>query len=139
MREIKFRAWDGKNKEMTYLDNLWICYEYSSLCFGYEDSGICEWGKKDVEDYEIMQYTGLKDKNGKEIYEGDIIQFKANYTSKPCGYINGIIQWNDNGARFEFKAFNISEPYDLVEESDEGSYMWTVLGNIHENPKLANL
>ena len=62
MREIKFRAWDGLNKTMSY-------WTINDLCNHTEDSDrpSCfeEW----------MQYTGLKDKNGKEIYFDDFVEF----------------------------------------------------------------
>ena len=64
MREIKFRAWYwGKMVQPDYIDSCWdACMSYL-----YEDTP-CE------EDYPVMQYTWLKDFNGKEIYEGDVIK-----------------------------------------------------------------
>lgn len=68
-REIKFRVWDKDLKRIRYLNTEHDFIRFDSLGQGYYENmqtGLGEWFS------DLMQYTGLKDKNGKEIYEGDI-------------------------------------------------------------------
>lgn len=109
MREIKFRAWDKERNEMRY---------------GFE--GQIDWEFRD--DYPLMQYTGLKDKNGKEIYEGDIIQL---WKDKIKAY-KVEIKWNDHYLGYEPWCQYI----DGLDSPEQWGYEMEVIGNIYENPEL---
>lgn len=107
MRELKFRIWDGKK----YDDHDWHINTKGNLC-AWDHSG-CE-PLDDNYPIIIEQYTGLKDKTGKEIYESDIVKDKGQILVVPeifeCGYRHG-----------EYSEYH--------EECE-------IIGNIHENPDL---
>jgi len=117
MREIKFRAWDKKNKKMEYVwgidfaGNPPIANEATvgELLLGVDTQCF------------LMQFTGLKDKNDKEIYEGDIIEFdyqrkrrKAEIKYSGTGF--WLVGW-----------LNIL---------DKGHRNFKIIGNVHNNPEL---
>lgn len=115
-REIKFRAWDGA--DMIYFD--------LNLC--NKESG--DWFDNTIWRNPVMQYTGLKDKNGVEIYEGDIVNC---WNQDGIQFPTGCVTWLSDGACF----FIDSEcDYGLFEFSYAGCT--EVIGNIHENPELLN-
>ncbi len=95
MREIKYRAFIKKTKKMC---QLWdIRFKAQEVCVEHKDTTF---DFLDFEEVEIMQYTGLKDINGVEIYEGDIVQ--ATYTVD--GEVNkepGIVEFKDFAYRLK--------------------------------------
>lgn len=124
MREIKFRAWDKKEKIMVEpLSITWRCKEIYCVHHAKEHKGgVYLFNGERGTDFELMQYTGLKDKNGKEIYEGDIVENQHG--------TKGVYVWNDRREGWDvwYKDF---PGFETMNE-------WTVIGDVHDNPELLN-
>jgi uncharacterized phage protein (TIGR01671 family) len=122
MREIKFRVWDKESKILYQkIWNLQWCI--NGIRFAWDDYENSDGETMITEliknSYELMQYTGLLDKNGKEIYEGDILKFNT----KGGNEMVYQVKWKGKG----FKPTRMSE--DNQEEIE-------IIGNIYENPEL---
>ena len=125
MREIKFRAWDKDKKQMIYKFNM------------TSDGQPYTWDKATIGDgividepaplnVELMQYTGLRDKNGREVYEGDIVRFKDWWDEEMVGEV----RYSEKDMAFTivndfWDGFPIMYADDLE-----------VIGNIYKNPEL---
>lgn len=114
-REIKFRAWDKKEKEWRAI-GFHIFGEWSMLEGQYLTKDL-----KSINNLEITQYTGLKDKNGTEIYEGDVIT----HSDHPKPYPTGVVEWDKENAEFTVGIGTATETTQFHE----------VIGNIYENPE----
>lgn len=131
-REFKFRAWDEDRKQYAQVLGL----EFN------ENSGEIEIVKAKIDGetyfgarkrFVLEQYTGLKDKNGKEIYEGDIINLPLDFGIREFGFVaftNGrfLIQdyeWEDGSC-------HIVDFYDYNVPNQD----FEIIGNIHENSEL---
>lgn len=139
MREIKFRAWvetDDSEAEMMYFDK----FEF--------DNGLWFSSNKHVDKYHaIMQYTGLKDKNGKEIYEGDILRgSKYPFISEGKENYYALIQWSEDNAGFYSYPIICSDRVrggacedHVFEDGQNSAKTFEIIGNIYENPELIKL
>jgi len=125
MREIKFRAWDKARKIMGEVINIqFMNMVIPQVMFVI----INETNPRPLqvpEEALLIQFTGLHDRNGKEIYEGDVVRqeicSKKDYTVKWCEQEAGFNLYERGSGKFQF-----------------GSVGWnsTVIGNIHESPEL---
>lgn len=125
----KFRAWIKTEKCFAdYIESIRFYINEIDLCWG----GICESDCFDFEGIIFTQSTGLKDKNGKEIFEGDVVQFEDCYEASDFLYINtGIIEWCQGG-------FHITNRHSVTMEDllCEESLDVEIIGNIYENSEL---
>lgn len=140
MIEIKFRAWDKTHKEMSYITDLyWFEQE------GVHDGG----GNGHYTNYELMPFSGIHDKNGKEIYKGDIVLTQERYdrpyskTRKSKRHI-GVVEYEVYGCRgfHEYRAEWVVKVKDygkFVHGSWGDFYDCEVIGNIYENPELLGM
>ena len=144
MRDIRFRAWDKVNKNMHFSRNVQEIRFDHRHGDGY--SVVVEGNSPllNNNDIELMQYTGLKDKNGKEIYEGDILKnFETNRSM-------GVIQFSKGAFGINWD-YHINKDPDWIDGRMYGSWgcetnlrtlsdgfqrHLVVIGNIHENSDL---
>lgn len=132
MRDLKFRAWLKNEKiiievkEIIFYPKKQIAYDV--IEYRYTDKEpfhYTQW--VDFDDIELMQYTGLKDKNGVEIYEGDIV--------KAVGYSAIEVVYDKESCSFKMKVQYIGWEDLLILSSNKTPHL-EVIGNIYENPEL---
>ncbi|SNX54218.1 YopX family protein [Thermoanaerobacterium sp. RBIITD] len=145
MREIKFRVWSKKEKKMYYGDRQHEpnMIGFDGKIFATGSTGVmCNYGCSadyinwcnPEEDYELMEYTGFKDKYGKEVFEGDILRCKI-WNPMSCQrdcVLEVIVVWNQSVGSWKFQ--------DIRHNFADLSWIFIdgvkIIGNIYENPEL---
>ena len=128
MRELKFRAWDKVGKKMWKVSSMKFFGEKGDFDLQVEGNEDEEWEKEP--EFTVMQYTQMKDKNGREIYEGDICHYIDYY----CGdhlYKSGVGE-----VVFDEGAFHVREATEL-NSAEISNLEYRVIGNVYQNPELA--
>lgn len=154
-REIKFRAWDTKYNQILYGGESWKRYpKWYNVDF-ITNKGVVIWNKlandasqnafecqqiKMNIEIVIMQFTGLLDKNGKEIYEGDVIGYDRESNDRDWSYGGKTyfpVEWDYLRAMF-IVVFdpNLKAPYSLYDALRKENIKYKIFGNIYENPEL---
>lgn len=117
----RFRAWDKEYKEMVQVDAL--VFDGQIIKATYKNGNVV---KEDIKNYVLMQSTGLRDKNGKEIFEGDVVKMAKNVYSEPTYY--EVVRHRGGAYRLESKQY--------------GCELWLrhtdceIAGDIYKNPEL---
>lgn len=129
-KQIKFRAWDNKSQQMLFQNQQYGLepqYKIQDDCWTrfWEALYRCQ------EQFILMQFTGLLDKNGKEIYEGDIVLLNHWKSSDLFNYkLPFIVEYYEGEINFKQKEYN------NFKGSLVGKIDIKIIGNIYENPEL---
>lgn len=134
-REFKFRTWDTINKTMVWPEEIEF---YSDNTFRINGGWVCPGSE---EDYIVMQFTGLKDKNGREIWEGDILKEDDCDSLYELKFGLGKM----DGGVYKYMGFYLDEinykgPFDGQGDNEywigRVKECFEVIGNVYENPDL---
>lgn len=137
-REIKFRAWDKDEKRMLEVYRIGFDGPIDGAqVYCYLDDRGAKGSKEcfcDGDGLTLEQFTGLKDRNGQEIYEGDILAWHSNIYRKHDWV--GLVLYRGAGFAVQESDKSYSSPDWLETACNKDANIIEVVGNIHENPEL---
>jgi uncharacterized phage protein (TIGR01671 family) len=116
MKQNKFRVWDLEDQEWMNFGKMPIMNTKKTKSWKFGKDNNCK----------FMQYIGIKDKHGKEIYEGDIVQGVFVW-----GVVGGVVTFFESEA-----AYGVKDSEDML-FLDHIQGIWEIIGNIYENPEMA--
>ena len=138
MREIKFRAKSSGSWHYGFYvhfddkDKKDAIYNFKCNDFIVSNSKLGTYNIPITETETLGQYVGVKDKNGNDIYEGDILEYK-NVDNTYCRYV----EWNHGCFRMTNNRYGFSNPISsYLENSKTKIDDWEIIGNVHDNPEL---
>jgi uncharacterized phage protein (TIGR01671 family) len=135
MREIKFRAWDKINEIMCLVNSIEL--DVAQVYLGAPVVGMIS-----MEDVALLQYTGLLDKQGKEIYEGDIVRFE--YYDEMIVNDNDVQKYSEDAQITKVQSRGVIKgdfeecQLWLIDWAMDSDYIFEIIGNIYENPEYLN-
>ena len=136
----RFRAWNKATKEMYGADEIIaINFEEKEICVQtiYFEQGLPDSRDLDYYDFDdivLMQSTGMRDKNDREIFEGDILSIETDEEN-----VKVEVSWDNKHALFIFESKKYNEKEALGELFEDNSYPFKIIGNVWEDPELAEV
>lgn len=129
----RYRAWHCELGVMMSIKNMWFqnnMLEELELNNAAANDYITAY----PDEVELMQSTGLTDKNGKEIFEGDILSIETDEEK-----VKVEVSWDNKHALFVFESKKYDERESLGELFEDNTYPFKIIGNVYENPELAEV
>lgn len=125
----KFRVWDKLSERFIYPDKGYQGHYILDLNGRFHDLGNGSGG----DEYVVQQYTGLRDKNGKDTYEGDIIQYNVGSSYDDMSF---VVKWSNDSLSWIFQSISGEVLSNCWTPNGNRFNFIEIIGNIYENPEL---